>query len=119
MSGELRNAIDHFCMNEYRSMGDFEDPTRVPFLYTTISGDELDDDGDPNEIMELQIYMDVEHFRAIYYIGDFGVGMVDEYSDETEMAESIRDSHFDDWYSYALDVGRYSGYYKKDWEFYD
>lgn len=36
MGGELHNAIDHFCMKEYRSVGDFECPTRVPFLYTTV-----------------------------------------------------------------------------------
>ena len=119
MSGELRNAIDHFCMKEYRSMGDFENPTRVPFLYTYACGDELDDDGDPYAEVELQIYIDMEHFRAIYCFGDGShPGLVEEFNDEAEMAEAIRCSDFQDWYSSAVDAFRNSGYYKKEWELY-
>lgn len=67
--------------------------------------------------MELQIYMDVENFRAIYCFG-CDPGLVEEFGGEAEMAEAIRCSDFQDWYTSAVDAFGYSGYYKKEWELY-
>lgn len=114
---KVRDAIDHFCMKEYGVMGDFENPARIPFLYTTVCGDELDGDGDPYSEMELQIYIDAPHNCAIYQFGAGAIpGLVEEYNDPEELAEDIIHSDFNSWYSAALDAWRYSGYYKKDWE---
>lgn len=115
---KVRDAIDHFCMKEYGSMGDFENPTRVPLLYTTVCADELDEDGDPGYEYELQIYIDAVHARAIYCIGG-APGLVEEFNNADEMADAIECSDFQAWYSDAVEAGRYSGYYKKEWEFND
>lgn len=115
---KVRDAIDHFCMREYGIMGDFEKPTRVPLLYTTVCADELDEDGDPGYEYELQIYIDTVHARALYYFGT-NPGLVEEFYDADVMADAIMCSDFQAWYSDALEAGRYSGYYKKDWEFND
>lgn len=113
----LRDAIDNFCMREYGCMGDFENPERVAFLYTTVCGDELEEDGDPADEVELQIYIDAPHNCAIYQFGSGAIpGLVEEYNDPEELAEEIIHSDFDSWYSAALDAWHYSSYYKKDWE---
>lgn len=92
----------------------------MPLLYTTVCNDELDEDGNPGEETELQIYIDAVHARAIYCFGGGAApGLVEEYNDPEELAEDIANSDFQSWYSEALDVYRYSSYYKKDWKFDD
>lgn len=121
MSGELRSAIDNFCMREYGCMPDYEKPTRVGILYTTVSNDELGESDRNGWEKELQIDADVIHFRLIFNFidGTPRPGYVDEFGDEQEMAECIRSMDFQSLYSFALDVSEFSAYYKKDWEFYD
>lgn len=115
---KVRDAIDHFCMREYGVMGDFETPTRVPLLYTTVCADEVEECGDPGFEYELQIYIDAVHARAIYCLGA-DPGLVEEFNDAHEMADAIMSSDFQSWYSDAVNAERHSGYYPKEWEFND
>ena len=116
MNQRLVSAINDFCLREYGNGADFENPKNVSFLYTTVCCDELEDAGDPGDEVELQICIDMTHLRALYYFGA-GPGLVEEYDSADGLAEAVEDSDFQSWYSSALEAYRFSGYYKKDWEF--
>ena len=115
---KVRDAIDHFCMKEYGIMGDFENPKRIPLLYTTVCAEEVEEYGDPGFEYELQIYIDAVHARAIYCLGEYP-GLVEEFNDADEMADAIMCSDFQSWYSDAVNAESLSGYYPKEWEFDD
>lgn len=81
---KLRDAIDHFCMKEYGVMGDFENPKRIPLLYTTVRAEEVEEYGDPGFEYELQIYIDAVHARAIYCLGEYRLAHIIPAQDQPE-----------------------------------
>ena len=116
---DIRDAVNDFCLREYGDFGDFDDPHRVPFLYTTVDEEQLEDDtDDPYMEYNLQIYLDLVDLRAVYCFGIDPAfpGIVEQYDSAEQMARDIQDSDFNDWYSSALYAYRYRGHYTRDWE---